>query len=66
MEELRKLRKLNDEASSLAPSLRPCPFLAQQPEELVAEDLASRRRASDGSPPTDDDESIFAVSDLKT
>jgi hypothetical protein len=31
MEELRKLRKPNDEVSSLRPSLRPCPFLAQDP-----------------------------------
>jgi hypothetical protein len=31
MDELRKLRKLNDEVSSLRPSLRPCPFLAQDP-----------------------------------
>lgn len=37
LDELRKLRKLNDEVASLQPSLRPCPFLADEPEESTAE-----------------------------
>jgi hypothetical protein len=37
LEELRKLRKLNDDVESLRPSLRPCPFVADEPEEPVAE-----------------------------
>jgi len=39
--ELRTLRKLNDEVASLRPSLRPCPFLAEdsdnEPAEVEAE-----------------------------
>src|SRR5438067_1892154 len=34
----RKLRKVNDQVSSLSPSLRPCPFLAEDVEEPQAED----------------------------
>jgi hypothetical protein len=37
MEELRKLRKRNDEVSSLQPSLRPCPFLSQSASEFDAQ-----------------------------
>jgi hypothetical protein len=37
LEELRKLRKLNDEVASLRPSLRPCPFLADEQEQPAAE-----------------------------
>src|SRR3954454_22664699 len=38
LDELRKLRKLNDDVASLQPSLRPCPFLAEEAPEPVAED----------------------------
>lgn len=37
VEELRKLRKLNDEVSSLRPSLRPCPFLSESAKEFDVE-----------------------------
>jgi hypothetical protein len=42
MDELRKLRKLNDEVSSLRPSLRPCPFLSESAEVLAAEPEAEQ------------------------
>jgi hypothetical protein len=48
LDELRKLRKLNDEVASLRPSLRPCPFLADPAEEPVAE-AAARQEVENSS-----------------
>src|SRR4051794_32549333 len=48
--ELRTLRKLNDEAASLQPSLRPCPFLAEEAPEPVAED-ATLQEVEEGDAP---------------
>src|SRR4051812_49044024 len=43
LDELRKLRKLNDEVASLQPSLRPCPFVAEEAEE--AEEASAEAEA---------------------
>jgi hypothetical protein len=38
LNELRKLRKTEDDVASLSPPLRSCPFLAEAPEDELAED----------------------------
>jgi hypothetical protein len=52
LEELRKLRKLNDEVSSLRPSLRPCPFLSGRAEEFATEAEAEQEVEAIESPAT--------------
>jgi hypothetical protein len=52
LDELRKLRKLNDEVASLRPSLRPCPFLAESAEEPVAEAEAKQEVEKSAAPAT--------------
>ena len=52
LDELRKLRKVEDEGSSLAPSMRPCPFLAEAVEEQKAEDETGEAVVEETSPPT--------------
>src|SRR3954470_19312066 len=49
LDELRKLRNLNDEVASLRPPLRPCPFVAEEVEAPAAEDEASQE-VEEGAP----------------
>src|SRR4051812_26435336 len=50
LDELRKLRNLNDEVASLRPPLRPCPFLADDVEEPLTEDEGGEEVKLDAAP----------------
>src|SRR4051812_9638345 len=52
LDELRKLRKVEDESASLSPSLRPCPFLAEATEEEQAEDETEQEVEEAAKPAT--------------
>src|SRR4051794_11763338 len=52
LDELRKLRKVEDESASLAPSMRPCPFLAEAVAEQEAEDEAVQEGEERAKPAT--------------